>query len=126
MINKYKEFYLCNKYMYNCTVIITYNYYDKQCGLITNPNTVKDFSEEFKREYDIDLNSITVIIPNYSNIFEEIFHITGDIFSIQLNRKTPNIDYSETNSIILYLGKNLSIFECNILRNTALNCHETD
>ena len=30
MINKYKEFYLCNKYMYNCTVIITYNYYDKQ------------------------------------------------------------------------------------------------
>ena len=78
------------------------NYYDKQCGLITNPNTVKDFSEEFKREYDIDLNSITVIIPNYSNIFEEIFHITGDIFSIQLNRKTPNIDYSETNSIILY------------------------
>jgi hypothetical protein len=81
------------------------NYYDKQCGLITNPKTIKDFSEEFKREYDIDLNSITVIIPNYSNIFEEIFQIIGDIFSIQLNRKTPNIDYNETNSIILYYFK---------------------
>jgi hypothetical protein len=80
-------------------------YYDKQCGLITNPEIVKDFSEEFKREYNIDLNSITIIIPNYSNIFEEIFHITGDIFSIQLNRKIPNIEYNETNSVILYYFK---------------------
>ena len=80
-------------------------YYDKQCGLITNPTIVKDFSEEFKQEYNIDLNSITIIIPNYSNIFEEIFHITGDIFSIQLNRKIPNIDYNETNSVILYYFK---------------------
>ena len=80
-------------------------YYDKQCGLITNPTIVKDFSEEFNQEYNIDLNSISLIIPNYSNIFEEIFHITGDIFSIQLNRKIPNIEYNETNSVILYYFK---------------------
>ena len=80
-------------------------YYDKQCGLITDPAIVKDFSEELKEEYNIDLNSITIIIPNYSNIFEEIFNITGDIFSIQLNRKIPNIEYNETNSVILYYFK---------------------
>ena len=81
------------------------NYYNKECGLITKPNIVTDFSEEFKLEYNIDLTSKTIIIPNYSNIFENIFQITGDIFSIQLNRKTPNIDYNETNSVILYYFK---------------------
>jgi len=80
-------------------------YYDKQCGLITQSNIVTEFSEEFKEEYNIDLSSKTLVISNYSNIFENIFQITGDIFSIQLNRKTPNIEYNETNSVILYYFK---------------------
>ena len=80
-------------------------YYDKPCGVITQLNIIKEFSEEFKHEYEIDLTSKIMVIPNYTNVFENIFQITGHIFSVQLNRKTPNIDYNETNSVILYYLK---------------------
>jgi hypothetical protein len=87
------------------------NYKDESlgigCGRLDNTETtysqlsgvLREFTEQFRNEYDI--TNIKLLTHNYLFTFIGIIHIEGDIYSVELHRKTPRPE-SKTNSVLLY------------------------
>ena len=61
---------------------------------------IRRFTNELEQLYTFKYETNTSIIPTYEFDFQEIIHISGEIFSVELERKLPII--SQTNTIVLY------------------------
>jgi hypothetical protein len=61
---------------------------------------IRRFTNELEQLYTFKYETNTSIIPRYEFDFQEIIHISGEIFSVELERKIPII--SQTNTIVLY------------------------
>jgi hypothetical protein len=61
---------------------------------------IRRFTNELEQLYTFKYDTNTSIIPIYEFEFQEIIHISGEIFSVELERKVPII--SQTNTIVLY------------------------
>jgi hypothetical protein len=61
---------------------------------------IRRFTNDLEKLYTFKYETNTSIIPTYEFDFQEIIHISGEIFSVELERKIPII--SQTNTIVLY------------------------